>query len=128
MISTIAHYAARFQYFFLTRWNDGFTGYDPNVRFRSLKWSGSFRHDVGRSGHVNFVIPLNLKSLWDAELNGRLTSPVRAAVLMAVDIEDGHERGRLALDTQPVFDGMAAAQGRLYISAIDGKVVCLGED
>lgn len=49
------------------------------------------------------------------------------AVLMAFDIEDGAELARKALDTQPVFDGMAAARGRLYISTIDGTIVCLGE-
>jgi hypothetical protein len=27
----------------------------------------------------------------------------------------------------PVFDGMAAAGGRLYLSTVDGAVVCLGK-
>jgi hypothetical protein len=50
-----------------------------------------------------------------------------SAVLMAFNIEDGEQLTRHALDTQPVFDGMVAARGRLYISTIGGTVVCLGK-
>jgi len=35
---------------------------------------------------------------------------------------------RYALDTVPVFDGMAAAGNSLYIAAIDGSVICLGSN
>jgi outer membrane protein assembly factor BamB len=48
------------------------------------------------------------------------------AALMAFSVEDGEELLRHTLDTQPVFDGMAAANGRLYISTVDGTVFCLG--
>jgi len=41
---------------------------------------------------------------------------------------DGNLRRRYALDTIPTFDGMAAAQGRLYITTVDGRVLCLGDD
>jgi hypothetical protein len=50
-----------------------------------------------------------------------------SAVLMAFNIEDGRELALHPLDTQPVFDGMAAAKGRLYISTVNGTVVCFGE-
>jgi hypothetical protein len=50
-----------------------------------------------------------------------------SALLMAFNIEDGAELARQTLDTQPVFDGMAAAGGRLYLSTINGAVVCIGE-
>ena len=32
------------------------------------------------------------------------------------------------LDAMPVFDGLIAARGRLYMSTVDGHVVCLGQD
>ena len=56
----------------------------------------------------------------------RFDDVASSAVLMAFAIEDGKELARYALDTQPVFDGMAAANSRLYISTVDGTVVCLG--
>ena len=51
-----------------------------------------------------------------------------SSVLMAFNIEDGAELARYTLDTQPIFDGMAAANGRLYMSTINGTLVCLGEE
>jgi hypothetical protein len=47
------------------------------------------------------------------------------AVLVAFRPDDGEEIARLKLDAQPVFDGMSAAAGRLFLSTADGKVVCL---
>lgn len=49
----------------------------------------------------------------------------RAALLLAVSTADGAELARYPLDAWPVFDGMAAAGGRLYISLANGQVVCM---
>jgi len=49
----------------------------------------------------------------------------KGAMLWAVSAADGEKAGQLALKSSPVFDGMAAAGGRLYLSAEDGSVVCL---
>jgi len=38
---------------------------------------------------------------------------------------DGNVVGRYALDTIPVFDGMAAAGDSLYVTTVDGRVICL---
>jgi hypothetical protein len=46
-------------------------------------------------------------------------------LLMAFSTADGSELSRVSLPTAPVFDGMAAAGGRLYLSLVDGSVVCL---
>jgi outer membrane protein assembly factor BamB len=48
----------------------------------------------------------------------------RGALLMGVSTADGKPVLRLDLPSQPVWDGMAAANGRLYMATIDGKVVC----
>ncbi len=40
---------------------------------------------------------------------------------------DGVRRGEVALPAPPVFDGMAAARGRLFVSLKDGTVQCFGE-
>ena len=45
--------------------------------------------------------------------------------LWAMTKRDGKLLARYALDTIPVFDGMAAAGGRLYMSTADGRVHCL---
>ena len=49
-------------------------------------------------------------------------------LLMAFAAKDGAELSRVELDSQPVFDGMAAAGGRLYIATADGKLACMGAE
>jgi hypothetical protein len=50
----------------------------------------------------------------------------RGGLLWAVSTEDGRKLDEYQLDSPPVFDGMAAARGRLYVSTIDGTIVCFG--
>ena len=57
-----------------------------------------------------------------AALEGR-----SGALLQAVSTEDGEKSNELRLDSPPVFDGMAAAHGRLYVSLTNGSLVCLGD-
>jgi outer membrane protein assembly factor BamB len=49
----------------------------------------------------------------------------KGAMLLAFSADKGKEIARIDLDSPPVFDGMSAADSRIYISTIDGKVVCL---
>jgi hypothetical protein len=58
----------------------------------------------------------------EAALAGR-----QGAVLWAVSTEDGSRLAESPLEVPPAFDGMAAADGRLFIATMDGKVLCLGE-
>jgi outer membrane protein assembly factor BamB len=51
-----------------------------------------------------------------------------SAVLMAFALKNGRDLSQCEIDAQPVFDGMAAANGRLYMSLIDGSVVCFGNN
>jgi len=41
---------------------------------------------------------------------------------------DGKLLGQTDLPAQPVFDGMAAADGRLFLSLTNGRLVCLGSE
>lgn len=50
----------------------------------------------------------------------------RGAVLWAVRAADGRTITEVTLDAPPVWDGMAAAGGRLYMAMRDGTVRCLG--
>jgi outer membrane protein assembly factor BamB len=49
---------------------------------------------------------------------------LKGGVLMAVSTRDGEERARWQLPSPPVFDGMAAAGQRLYLTTVDGTVRC----
>jgi len=56
----------------------------------------------------------------DAALLGR-----KGGVVWAVSTRDGSKLGEFRLATSPAWDGMAAANGRLYLTTVDGKVLCL---
>jgi outer membrane protein assembly factor BamB len=49
----------------------------------------------------------------------------RGSALVAVSAADGRKLAAYRLDSAPVFDGLAAANGRLYLSMLDGRVLCL---
>ncbi|MBM3334295.1 hypothetical protein FJY63_06505, partial [Candidatus Sumerlaeota bacterium] len=46
------------------------------------------------------------------------------ALLLAVSPTDGADIAQYTLDCAPVFDGMAAANKQLYLSTLDGRVIC----
>jgi hypothetical protein len=48
------------------------------------------------------------------------------AMLWAVSASDGRRLAQQPLDAPPVFDGLAAADGKLFLVTVDGKVVCFG--
>ena len=53
--------------------------------------------------------------------------PQKGGQVRCYKAADGTELGTVELDAPPVFDGMAAANQRLYISTQDGKLRCLGK-
>ena len=50
----------------------------------------------------------------------------RGGVLRAVSSTDGKTQAEHALDAPPVWNGMAAAGGKLYLSLTDGSIICFG--
>ncbi len=50
----------------------------------------------------------------------------KGAVLCVVSTADGKKLAEYKLDSPPVFDGMIAADGRVYISTQDGQLLCMG--
>ena len=48
-------------------------------------------------------------------------------VLYVFSKTDGKELGKQKIDCVPIFDGMAVANGRLYISCEGGKLICFGK-
>ena len=69
----------------------------------------------------NFDLPPLLKDALDT-FEGN-----KGGILRSVNAADGKKAAELKLDSIPVFDGLIAANGRLYIAAIDGKVLCFGD-
>ena len=51
----------------------------------------------------------------------------QGGLLWAVAKADGKRLAEHKLESPPVFDGMAVAGGRLYVSMMDGSVLCLGD-
>ncbi len=49
----------------------------------------------------------------------------KGATLWAVSADSAERLAELKLDSPPIFDGMAAAGGRLYLVTMDGRVICL---
>jgi len=83
---------------------------------------------LAKAGDVIFVAgePMKFKDpTWQkyvAAYNGKL-----GGVLIAVSAVDGKEIAQYTLPAAAVWDSIAIAQGRLYISLTDGTVQCMGE-
>jgi hypothetical protein len=50
------------------------------------------------------------------------------AKLWAVSASNGEKQAEYPLGSLPVFDGLIAAAGRLYLVAADGEVMCFADD
>jgi hypothetical protein len=55
---------------------------------------------------------------------GDMLAGKKGGLLQAVGKADGKKLAELELHSPPVFDGMAAAESRLYLSAVDGRLYC----
>ena len=48
----------------------------------------------------------------------------QGGILWAADATTGKKLSEIRLETLPAWDGLAAANGRLFLSTVDGKVIC----
>lgn len=58
----------------------------------------------------------------DAALNGK-----DGAILLSVNTDSGEVEHRLQLESLPVWDALTGANGKLFLSTLDGTVVCFGD-
>jgi outer membrane protein assembly factor BamB len=63
-----------------------------------------------------------LLSEQDAAIEGK-----QGGKLVAVNADTGEVEHTLELDTLPAWDGLAAARGQLFLSTLDGRVICFGK-
>jgi hypothetical protein len=52
----------------------------------------------------------------------------RGGAIWIVAARDGSRVAEYKLSSPAVWDGMAAAKGRLYVSMMDGRVLCLASN
>lgn len=61
----------------------------------------------------------------DSKKQAELWTGSQGAILMAVSKKDGAEVASHKIDSLPAFDGMIAAENKLFISLSNGKLTCL---
>lgn len=82
-------------------------GYTPTMADKTLFVAGT-----------PVVFPANdLAGAYEGRMGG---------VLWVASAETGRKLAEYKLDAPPAWDGMAATQGKLYISLNDGSLLCLG--
>ncbi len=84
------------------------------VRVRGMVLAGRRLFVAGPPDEVDPADPM-------ASFEGR-----KGAVLRAYAAADGKMLEERKLEAPPVFDGLIAAAGRLYLCTTDGKILCLG--
>ena len=68
------------------------------------------------AGSPDIVDPSDPHGAWQGRKGG---------LLAAIAVEDGRQLSEVRLPSPPVWDGLAAAEGKLYLSLQDGHVMCL---
>jgi len=69
------------------------------------------------AGSPDKVDPADPHGAWEGRQGG---------VLAALAADDGRLLSEFRLPAPPVWDGLAAANGGLYLTTMDGKVLCFG--
>jgi len=121
----------------------------PTARRQPPADYGRANRDYARGGAAKFLVPLEWSK--DVPLLARamvlagdtlfLAGPpaaalesepaydgTKGAIFSAVSATDGRTLSQRPLDALPTFDGLAAAQSRLYLTTQDGRLLCLGGD
>jgi len=110
-----------------------------NVHWSNQLQDGAYRlfaHDCGK-GENNWTkkVPIHVRAMVLADKVLFVAGPPAdtedaddkdsGSLLLVVSADDGAELARYPLDSPPVFDGMAAANGRLYMSLENGRLLCM---
>lgn len=85
------------------------------VRIRAMVLAGK---TLFVTGPPDIIDPLDPMAAFEGDKGG---------LLWAVSTADGERLAEYKLESPPVFDGMIAANARLYISTHDGRLLCMGK-
>ena len=93
---------------------------------KTLFLAGPARFDEAQTQKILATCQMNTQPL-SAPLQEALDAfdGKKGSLLWAVNKADGKKLSEVKLGSKPVFDGMIAARGRLFLSSVDGKVTCL---
>jgi hypothetical protein len=90
-----------------------------SIRPRALVKAGDYLFVGGNTDTFNSKEP-------DAPANAAFRGE-REGLLCILSCKDGKTAKTVKLDSCPVWDGIAAANGKLYVSGRNGKIVCLSK-
>lgn len=104
----------------------------PSVTARAMALSKDALLVAGPRNYINerqvYRLPDAPATLEGIQKQAEALEGQHGGVLWAMSKSDGKLLARLALDTVPVFDGMATADGEVFVSTLDGRLVCLSGD
>jgi len=106
------------------KWSQG----DPALAVRAMVLANKTLFVVGPPDVVDEKEAFNRPD--DAGIRAKLAEQSAAlegrkgALLWVVSASDGEKLAEYNLESPPVWDGMAAANGRLYLATNDGRVLC----
>ena len=86
---------------------------------KAMVWAGDVLFVAGTPAYFP---PDHPAATYEAAYAGKL-----GGVLWAASASDGKKLAQYKLDAAPSWDGLAAANGRLYVSLSDGTVMCMGK-
>jgi hypothetical protein len=101
---------------------------NPSLLSRAMVLAGKTLFVAGPPDVVDeevvFSNPFDRQVQGTAKDQAAALKGLNGGLLHAVSTEDGEVLNELHFDGCPVFDGMAAAEGKLFLSMMDGSVVC----
>jgi hypothetical protein len=106
---------------------------DVPIYVRAMVLSGNKLFIAGPLDIIDEEETFKLLSEKDAEVQRLLAKQDEAiegkisGQLLAVNCDSGAVERQVDLGTLPAWDGMAGANGRLYLSTIDGQLMCFGK-
>ncbi len=106
---------------------------DVPIYVRAMVMAGFHLYIVGPPDIIDEEATFQKLSEKDAEVQKLLTEQdaaingVQGAKLLTVNTETGEIEHTVELDTLPSWDGLAGANGQLFLTTLDGKLMCFGK-
>ncbi len=106
---------------------------DVPIYVRAMVMAGFHLYIVGPPDIIDEEVTFQKISEKDAEVQKLLSEQdaamngVQGAKLLTVNTETGEIEHTVELDTLPSWDGLAGANGQLFLTTLDGKVMCFGK-
>ena len=106
---------------------------DVPIYVRAMVMAGFHLYIVGPPDIIDEEATFQKLSEKDAEVQKLLSAQDAAiegqqgAKLLTVNTETGKIENTVELDTLPSWDGLAGARGQLFLTTLDGKVMCFGK-